>query len=320
MSSERARTVKAFLRAANGLGSRGAEALWASTSALVGKLPRRTARQWASSGRERVIVFAAHADDDAMGCAGTAIRHKHAGDSVRITLLTDGSRSRAFGLDPVSMRQRREKEARQAAAEIGAHCDWIGLREGEWPDAEGRAAIRRTLLEADPTVIYAPSGIDYQSEHCRLARLLGSILFESGLTPEIRIYAVQVPLTPLLINLVHDVSDLDEAIRSVLACYPTQSESVSRSFRLRRYAARFYGAAAQVEGFCSLPAGLYASLHRRPQATFRALYLRAWSDPLALMVGARERTVWRRKLKKDPHGCRSAHEPGEARSKPVYGD
>jgi LmbE family N-acetylglucosaminyl deacetylase len=296
-SSDRSRAWRALLRAANGLGSRAAEAVWASSSGWAGKVPRRLPRRWTSSGRERVLVIAAHADDEAMGCAGTVIRHCQAGDLVRIAIVTDGARSGAHGIDGVSMRRIREGEARRAAAVMGAPCDWIGLHEGDWSDEEGTAALRRGLVEIAPTVIYAPSTVDYQVEHRRLARLLGALLTELAVAPEMRIYAVQVPLTPLLVNLVHDVSDLEPSIGSVFRCYATQQESISRTFRLRRYAARFYGATTQVEGFCALPAESYSFLQQRRPADFRALYLRAWRDPLAAMVGSIERLSWRRKIR-----------------------
>jgi LmbE family N-acetylglucosaminyl deacetylase len=300
MSSELARTVRTFLRAANGLGARAAEAAWASSSAWAGTLRRPSVKRWTSSGHERVVVVAAHADDEAMGCVGTLIRHRRSGDSVRVILVTDGRLSRALGFDAPSISLRREEEAKRAAGRMGAQCDWLGLREGEWSDEEGRAAIRRSIEEANPTIIYAPSHIDDQPEHRRIAQLLSTLLLETKLRPEIRMYAVQVPLTPLLINLVHDVSDLVEPIAAVFSSYATQQESISRTFRLRRYAARFYGASTQVEGqiegFSALSTELYASLHRRPRSKFRPLWIRAWRDPLSVIVGVRERLAWRRQI------------------------
>jgi LmbE family N-acetylglucosaminyl deacetylase len=232
-----------------------------------------------------------------MGCAGTVMRHRAMGDLVHLAIVTDGARSEAHGIDRVSMRRIREQEAKRAAARMGVSCDWIGLHEGDWSDREGRDAIQRRLSDVAPTIVYAPSNIDYQTEHRRLARTLAALLADRAAgakLPEVRIYAVQVPLTPLLVNLVHDVSDLEPSIEAVWRCYATQLESVSRTFRLRRYAARFYGAATQVEGFCALPAELYSALHRRTPTRFRALYIRAWLDPLAAMVGSVERITWRK--------------------------
>jgi LmbE family N-acetylglucosaminyl deacetylase len=299
MSSERGRMARAGLRAANGLGSRGAESLWASVSHLAGAWSRHAqTRRWASSGRERVVVIAPHPDDEAVGCAGTLIRHHKSGDLVRITVMTDGSQSRAFGFDAASMRRLREAEAFRAAARMGASCDWVGLREGDWSDDNGRAAVLRVLRETDPTVIYAPSFIDYHPEHRRVAKTVAAVLADVDVALEVRMYAVQVPLTPLLTNLVHDVSDLEASIGSVFACYPSQRESLTPTLRLRRYAARFYGATTQVEGFCAIPAPAYASLHGRPPARFRSLAARAWMDPLAMLVGSAERIRWSRFARK----------------------
>ena len=294
MSSDRVHAARAVLRAANGLGSRGAEGLWASVGSAAGMLLPQAPRRWSSSGRERVLVIAPHPDDEAMGCAGTLIRHHQSGDLVRVVFMTDGSRSRAFGFDAASMRRLREAEAIRAAARMGASCDWVGLREGDWSDEDGRAAVLRALKQTDPTVVYAPSLIDYHPEHRRVAKMLGAILGEGRAAPEVRMYAVQVPLTPVLTNLVHDVSDLEGAIGAVLACYPSQRESVMPMLRLRRYAARFYGASNQVEGFCAIPASAYALLHARLPAKFRPLSGRAWTDPLAIVVGLAERMTWSR--------------------------
>jgi len=294
MSSERVQAARTLLRALNGLGSRRAEWVWASLSGAAGTLFRAPTRRWTSSGDERVLVIAPHPDDEAVGCAGTLIRHHERGDLVRILFMTDGSRSRAFGFDVDSMRRLRQAEGARAAARMGADCNWVGLREGDWSNEEGRSAIVRAFREINPTVVYAPSLIDFHPEHRRIAKILGTSLSEAVAEPEVRIYGAQVPLTPQLTNLVHDVSDLETAIASVFASYPSQSQSTMPMMRLRRYAARFYGAATQVEGFCAVQASTYASLQRRPPARFKALSGRAWTDPLVLIVGLAERRAWGR--------------------------
>jgi LmbE family N-acetylglucosaminyl deacetylase len=294
MWRERAATARALLRAANGLGSRRAEALWGAASAVAGRWLRPRPGTWRTSGCERVVVIAPHPDDEAVGCAGTALRHQQRGDAVHVAVVTDGSRSRALGLDRESMGLCREREARAAAARMGARCHWLGLREGDWSEERACAAIRHALTEIDAAVVYAPSAIDYHPEHRRVAAVLASVLSESGFAPEVRVYAIQVPLTPLLINVVHDVSDLEDPIRAVLACYASQRQTLVNASRLRRYAARFYGMGTQVEGFCAMPASLYCALHRRPQGSFRGLGHRAWKDPLALGAGVPERLAWSR--------------------------
>ena len=290
--SRRTSQARALLRAANGLASREVERLWLTSSAAAGRILKPPVRRWTGSRHERVLVIAPHPDDESVGCAGTLIRHRDAGDFVRVAVVTDGSGSRALGFDPASMAEQRHREASAAAARLGADLDWMALREDGWSDQDGRTAIGRVLADVDPTIVYAPSNIDFHPEHRRVARALAASLSVCDRKPEVRIYAVQVPLTPLLTNLIHDVSDLEASIRFVFGCYASQQSSLGATFRARRYAARFYRAERLAECFCSMPTDLYAALHGRPLARFKPMALRAWSDPLTLAVGTAERLHW----------------------------
>ena len=297
MSSDRAGAWRAFLRAANGLAAHRAEVLWARSCAAVNllRLTRHTPR-WSSPGRQRVMVIAPHPDDE-LGCAGTLIRHRDAGDQVRIVTLTDGHLSRAYGFDGPSIAERRREEAVEAASRMGAELLWLGLPEGDWQPEAGEHALRRALVETAPSVVYAPSIVDYHPEHRRVARTLAAALRQAA-PVEIRVYAIQVPLTPLLVNLVHDVSDLAPAIRRAYAAHASQRQTTANMMRLKRYAARLYGAPALAEAFCAMPSRLYADLQRTDAAPkFRGLYPRAWTDPLAALAGWRERIAWRRALR-----------------------
>lgn len=306
MSPEQIQRLRTLGRAANALGSWGAEEAWAWASGVLGRGLRpvlargQSVTSWATSGQHRVVVIAPHPDDEVMGCAGTILRHVQKGDSVRIVFVTDGSRSRAFGLDRASMRARREREASLAAHEMGAKSTWLGLPEGDWSDPEGRSALHRVLADFEPSVVYVPSGIDYHPEHCRVARISATVLSERRSLAEVRLYCVQVPLTPLLTNLIHDVSDLDLSIRAILLCYASQRESTACTLRLRRYAARFWQARKQVETFCSMTVATYELLHRRPLARFVGLRSRAWIDPLAFATGLGERLAWCRHASEGP--------------------
>ena len=130
-----------------------ATALWGRGFGFVGRRSKTALREWQSS-RGPVLVVAPHPDDECAGCGGAVLRHRTAGDPVVVACITDGRRSRAFGLDAETMATTRRSELESAAQALGG-CDvrWLGLPEGQWHDAgDARAldAMVHTLREVDP--------------------------------------------------------------------------------------------------------------------------------------------------------------------------
>jgi LmbE family N-acetylglucosaminyl deacetylase len=271
--------------------------LWTHSFDLAGRLATPL-RRWSLPGGRRILVVASHPDDEAIGCAGTILLHRRAGDSVCIAHVTDGSASRALGLDAETMRRRRRTESELASRLLAVErFEWLGLREGEWTPDEGRAALRALVTELAPDVCYAPSRLDYHPEHVRVAEALASVLPDGTLA---RIYPVHVPLLGA-VNLVADVSLEWPGIDAVVAAYVTQAASTARAARVRRYAAALYGCERAGETFWELPAAAYRAMHSFPGASaaegpWRGLRERPWTDPLAYLRGARERQHLARSL------------------------
>jgi LmbE family N-acetylglucosaminyl deacetylase len=258
---------------------------------------RRDARRWSSSGGQQVLVVAPHPDDEAIGCAGTVLLHARSGDRICVAIATDGGRSMAMA-DRREMRLQRRREAGLASRLRRVdRLEWIGLPEGEWSTPDLQRPLAALMEEIEPDIIYAPSRIDFHPEHFRVAHALALALGASR-SPAIgdirvRIYQVQVPLNPLITNLVADVSTVKTASEAALRAYVSQAGSIQSAYRQRRYGASWYGIAGQAEQFCELPAQRYVALHRESPAlwpkAFRGLRYFPMTDPLAYLAGMSER-------------------------------
>jgi LmbE family N-acetylglucosaminyl deacetylase len=273
------------------------ERVWALGFAIVGWAAPAPARAWSSPGGQHVLVVAPHPDDEAIGCGGTLILHKRRGDEVWIACVTDGRRSRAFGLAPNEMALRRRAEAEAGASALGAdRLIWLGLPEGEWTSAEARSRLAALLAARRPDVVYAPSLIDFHPEHHRVAHALALALGDAQVKPSVHVYQVQVPLTPRLTNLVAATAGVAEPAGRALRCYASQWHSAARSLRQRRYAGARYRTGGPAEEFWELPGERYCALHadspaQWPVTRFRGLRFYPWADPLAYLRGRSAR--WR---------------------------
>lgn len=288
-------------RAAKKVAQRAFEGLWAIGFRILGRCCRLRPEIWSSPGGRRVLVVAPHPDDEVAGCGGAILAHRRRGDQVRVCCVTDGRRSRALGLAPETMARVRRAEIETAVARLDAELEWLGLAEGEWPLETLEARLLETLRGLRPHTIYAPSRIDFHPEHEKVARSLASVLSPGAdatntayrSSPEVRIYPVQVPLTPILTNLVVPMAGSEPLLREAIAAYRSQLGSLERCWRHRRYVGRLYGLAT-AEELWRLSAAQYSRLHREPPPRplaklFRGLRYYAWSDPLAYARGLGER-------------------------------
>ena len=166
-----------------------------------------------------------------------AVLHRESGDDVHVAYVTDGRASRAGGLGPDAMAAQRRHEAAAAAPLLGvAAAHWLGLREREWEEPHLVHRLRELLRERPPDVLYVPSQVDFHPEHTRVARCVAAALREDERVT-VRVYQVQVPLTPLLVNLVTPIQAVASQLRDAMRCYTTQRGSVARCFRMKAYGA-----------------------------------------------------------------------------------
>jgi LmbE family N-acetylglucosaminyl deacetylase len=289
------------------------ERCWSLGFSAAGGLARQQTRRWASPGDQRILIVAPHPDDEAVGCAGTILRHVQAGDSVCLAVATDGRQSGAM-VDPQEMSSQRKREALHAAELMQIdRLEWIGVAEGAWEVTVLQDRLSALIGEVEPDIIYAPSRIDFHPEHLlvahALALALGEVSEPRRQGTRLRIYPIQVPLGPSVVNLVTDVSAVQPQCEAVLGAYVSQAASVHCARRRRRYSASFHRIGGHAEELWDLPAAHYVALHRGSPVqwpkVFRGLRNFPLTDPLAYLAGTGER----RKIGCDPTARPMTDEP-----------
>jgi N-acetylglucosamine malate deacetylase 1 len=273
--------------------SRMAEAAWGKLIVLDERRILQPTQFWHSTGGQRVLVVAPHPDDEVIGCGGVALKHHAAGDDVAIVYVTDGRQSRAQHISSAEMAALRESEALQAASLLQARVTWMGLPEGEWQLNDGVTQLSAVIARECPNVIYTPSRVDFHPEHLKVAHIVALALLRcNALETSINIYAVQVPLTRLLTNLVANIGEVQTQVMQALAAHDSQKYTLEQALRQRRYATRAQGWPA--EGFWCMPAALYCRLHKDAPNTwdvqhFYGMRRRAFWDGLAYAKGREAR-------------------------------
>lgn len=114
-----------------------------------------------------ILIVAAHADDEVLGCAGTIARHVNEGDMVHVLFMTDGVTART-GVGKV------EREARVLAAEsarsiLGVHAiRQLGFSDNRMdgiPLLEIVQPLEVIINDIRPELVYTHHGGDLNVDH-----------------------------------------------------------------------------------------------------------------------------------------------------------
>jgi LmbE family N-acetylglucosaminyl deacetylase len=113
---------------------------------------------------QRVVVIAAHPDDEVLGCGGTLALHTAAGDEVTVVIACEGESLR-YGPEGVGQRE----HSQNAARELGVtDVRWLGFPDQRL-DAlslvELITPLERIIAERRPTTIYCQYGGDVNRDH-----------------------------------------------------------------------------------------------------------------------------------------------------------
>jgi LmbE family N-acetylglucosaminyl deacetylase len=202
----------------------------------------------------RVLVVAAHPDDDVLGMGGTIAVHALRGDAVRVVCITDGSSSQYPGDE--ATRLRKNYEARQAADVLGVaeyvHLDFPDMRLDTVPHVELNAVVEEHVREFHAEVVYSPHP-DVNRDH---RAVFDSASVASRPTPgqSVRMLLTYAPTsstewTPagtnwFIPNWFVDVTETLERKLAAFACFATELRDYPhpRNERALRAHAEFYGA------------------------------------------------------------------------------
>ena len=113
-----------------------------------------------------VLVVAAHADDEVLGCGATIKKHVDGGDQVTVIFMTDGVGSRTAGSSQVSQRnQAKEKALQVLGVDNSYQYDFPDNAMDSVPLLEVVQAIECVIDRVKPQIIYTHFHGDLNVDH-----------------------------------------------------------------------------------------------------------------------------------------------------------
>ena len=119
---------------------------------------------------DRVLIIAAHPDDEVLGMGGTIAKYAAAGAEIALLIVTDGSSSQYQGSDDLAAIIERKKQETQACASVlGIGSVYYGglpdMRLDVTPHIQINAAIEKVVAEFAPNIVYTHFYGDVNKDH-----------------------------------------------------------------------------------------------------------------------------------------------------------
>jgi LmbE family N-acetylglucosaminyl deacetylase len=156
----------------------------------------------------KVLVIAPHQDDEAIGCAGTIIKHVRSGGCVETVFCTHDT-------------QERMKESEEAASIIGSQKNYFmqfPVR-SLYNNKDFKNNLISVINQARPEVVFIPFLLDKHDDHRMISIAFADIRKDIDLNFMVYAYSVWSPLNP---NCLVDISDVWSEKKKVIECYKTQ--------------------------------------------------------------------------------------------------
>lgn len=117
----------------------------------------------------KILIVAAHPDDEILGCGGTMAKHAAAGDEVAVLFMTDGVGARGTGEADAQDPSLRSGASRTALELVGArllaHLSWPDNQLDTVPLLALAQSLEGPLAEFQPEILYTHHGGDLNVDH-----------------------------------------------------------------------------------------------------------------------------------------------------------
>jgi LmbE family N-acetylglucosaminyl deacetylase len=208
-----------------------------------------------------VLAIAAHPDDETLGCAGTLLKHRDAGDALAWCIATRAFQPQ-WSAETIACKSREVESVAEQYCMSSVH--WLEnhtTRLDQVPFGDLIAQLRDVVLAVRPQVVYTVHGGDIHSDHRVLFEAVMSVIkpfnmaalgvkrllsFETLSSTDAAPPRVRDAFIPAVFS---DISPYMDRKLDIMACYASeiQPEPLPRSPSGIRAAARARGAAVGVE-------------------------------------------------------------------------
>lgn len=211
---------------------------------------------------KRVLVFAAHPDDDLIGCGGSLAKHVKLRNQVSVCYLTSGEAG-SLEHSKEELARKRENETRKAAELIGfKDLIYLRIRDGsvEYNEANLKKLVE-LVRKKQPHVVYVHHQLDAHQDHRATFQLVSEAVgragapifqeYKGGLwsVETILAYEVWTPLSDF--NYVEDISEFMRIKTSALRKHESQIKTI-RYDDAAQGLARYRGAMTARGKYCEV--------------------------------------------------------------------
>jgi len=114
----------------------------------------------------KALVISPHPDDEALGCAGTLLRHKDQGDEVYWLIMTKISKELGYEEEKV---EKRSKEIQRVSDKLGVNelftTDYLTTKLDTYSIGDITSRISDVVGEVNPQRVYLPNRYDIHTDH-----------------------------------------------------------------------------------------------------------------------------------------------------------